>query len=298
MQSHNLSLTPLPLKLEKTMRSEFRIKTKKNTIITIAICVFIVPFLISLLFSAAAHATESALTNLNAKLSNQSVALPAKLDSLTLASTISDNNLSNPYISVVQSGTANTSKITVTSNPVGKIVKVDIRIDNVSSGFWGWSLPIISWNPAVMNLKNVQEGAFLADNTGASALFVGNSPLLWNNTRGEIDGGLSEALSSADTSVDSSGVLATLTFKIINYGNSSVTVSGAYIVMSFNQATSGPHVNVDCNNATIVVLSTDSSSVEFRTWLIIPVIVIPLVGILVYLWKKKSAEASSAQKPA
>jgi hypothetical protein len=158
-------------------------------------------------------------------------------------------------------------------------------------------LPIISWNPAVISLIDVQQGAFLADNTGASALFIGNSPLLWNNTRGEIDGGLSEALSSADISVDSSGVLATLTFKITNYGNSSVTVSGAYIVASFNQASSDfyPHANVDCNNATVVVLSSDSSPAKFPSWLIIPAIVIPLVGTLAFLWKKKSAE-TSAQK--
>ena len=136
-----------------------------------------------------------------------------------------------------------------------------------------------------MNLVNVQQGAFLADNTGASALFIGNSPILWNNTRGEIDGGLTEALSSADTSVDSSGVLATLTFKITNYGTSQVTVAGAYTVASFNQAALS-QTDVTCNNATIDVLSNNSSPLEFPSWIIAPIILIPLFGVLAYVWKK------------
>ncbi len=200
-------------------------------------------------------------------------------------------HLSNAFISAVQSGSTNISQITVTSNPIGKIIKIDIRIDNVSAGFWAWSLPTISWNPALMKLTNVQEGAFLADNTGASALFIGNSPNLWNNTRGEIDGGLTEALSTAVTSVDSSGVLATLTFKITNYGTSQITVAGAYTVASLNQAASSP-TDVTCNNATIDVLSNNSLSWEFPSWIIAPIVMIPLFGVLAYAWKKKQLRRS------
>jgi hypothetical protein len=142
-----------------------------------------------------------------------------------------------------------------------------------------------------MNLTNVQEGTFLADNTGASALFIGNSPTLWNNTRGEIDGGLTEALSTAVTSVDSSGVLATLTFKITNYGTSQIIVAGAYTVASINQAAYSP-TNVTCNNATIDVLSNNSLSSEFPSWIIAPIVMIPLFGVLAYAWKKKQLRRS------
>jgi len=202
---------------------------------------------------------------------------------------------SNAFISAVQSGTTNTSRITVTSNPIGKSIEVDLRIDNVSSGFWAWSLPTISWNPEVMQLTNVQEGSFLADDTGASALFIGNSPLLWNNMLGEIDGGLSEALSVASTSVDSSGVLATLTFKITNYGNSSVTIAGAFTVANFSQAASAlcPHTTVACNSASIVVLSNDSSLQGFPSWIIATIVIVPLLLVLAFLWKKKMAKMPS-----
>ena len=215
-----------------------------------------------------------------------------KPSSLTDAVVDSANLPSNAFISAVQSGTTGSSRITVTSNPIGRSIAVDIRIDNVSSGFWAWSLPTISWNPEVMQLTNVQEGSFLADNTGASALFIGNSPPLWNNTQGDIDGGLTEALSAASTSVDSSGVLATLTFKITNYGNSSVTIAGAYTVANFNQAGSGlcPQTTVPCYNASIAVLSNDSSLQNSPSWIIAPIVMVPVLCVLAFLLKKKTSK--------
>jgi hypothetical protein len=271
------------------MRGCLKIKAKKNLVMSIVICISIV---ISLIFPSlsAVYAGESLLTNLNAPLINQTGQLLAKSGSINVRPMENAVNFSNAFISAVQSGSTNISQITVMpSNPIGKIIRIDIRIDNVSSGFWGWVLPTISWDPAVMNLTNVQEGTFLTDNTGASALFIGNSPILWNNTRGEIDGGLAEALSVADTSVDSSGVLATLTFKITNYGTSQVTVEGAYTVASFNQAACS-YTNVNCINATIDVLSNNSLPLAFPTWIIAPIVMIPLFGLLAYAWKKKTAK--------
>ena len=252
---------------------------------SIIICI---PIVLSLIFPSlsAAYASESTLTNLNAPIGKQTAQLLAKSDSINVMPMENVAAPSNAIISVVQSGSTNISQITVTSNPIGKIIKIDIRIDKVSAGFWAWSLPIISWNPAIMNLTNVQQGTFLTDNTGASGLFIGNSPLLWNNTKGEIEGGLTEALSAADTSFDSSGVLATLTFKITNNGTSPVTVAGAFTVASINQAGS-PGTNVTCNNAAIDVFSNNSSPLEFSSWMISPIVLIPLFGILAYAWKKK-----------
>ena len=43
--------------------------------------------------------------------------------------------------------------------------KIDIRVDGVTVGFWGWAIPTVSWNPAVLQLTKVAEGPFLADNT-------------------------------------------------------------------------------------------------------------------------------------
>jgi hypothetical protein len=199
------------------------------------------------------------------------------------------NQESDPFITAVKEGTKTNSNITVNNDPIGSLIKIDLRIDNVSTGFWGWSLPSISWNPAVLNLTDVQEGAFLANQTGTSAYFIGNSPALWNNTSGKIDGGLTEALSTDSTSHDSSGALATLTFEIKSNGTSLLTLSGAFTVASINQADTKlyPPNYLPCYNATIKVLSTNSSHLNLLSWLIAPLVIIPLICVLVYAWKKK-----------
>ena len=199
------------------------------------------------------------------------------------------NQESDPFITAVKEGTKSNSDITVNNDLIGSFIKIDLRIDNVSIGFWGWSLPSISWDPAVLNLTDVQEGAFIVDQTGASAYFIGNSPALWNNTSGKIDGGLTEALSADRTSHDSSGVLATLTFEIKSNGNSPVTLSGAFTVASINQADTKlyPPNYLSCYNATINVLSTNSSPLNLPSWLIVPLVIIPLICVLAYAWKKR-----------
>lgn len=267
---------------------------KKSEYIIIIACAPIVLFLINpWLYSA--YPIESTPAYLKVNPTTYASSVLAKPVSLDVTTTEISASLSKDFISAVQSGSTNVSKIIMTSNPIGKSVKIDIRIDNVTEGFWGWCLPTISWNPSEMDLTGVQEGNFLSDKTGATALFIGNSPLLWNNTRGEIDGGLAEALSSATTSVDSSGVLATLTFKITNYGNSSVILGGAYTIASFNEA--NPNLNlqteVPCNNATIAAVDTSSSALEFPTWIIAPLVIIPVVGFVVYVWNKKTAKTTS-----
>ena len=273
------------------MRGWIKIKTEKSGYIIIIVYALIVLFLIHS-WLCSAYPNESTLANLKVNPSPYALSILVRPDSLDVATTENSANFSSDFISAVQSGSTNVSKIILASNPIGKSVKIDIRIDDVTEGFWGWSLPMISWNPSVMNLTGVQEGNFLTDKTGATALFIGDSPLLWNNTRGEIDGGLAEALSSADTSVDSSGVLTMLTFKITNYGNSSVTIAGAFTIASFNEANPNlnPPTEVPCNNATIAAIPPSSSTLKFPTWIIAPLVMIPVVGFVVYVWKKKTAK--------
>jgi len=206
------------------------------------------------------------------------------------------NYPSNPFVSAVQEGTTDNSNITVNSNSVGSSIQINLRIDNVSVGFWGWSIPSISWNPEVLKLTTVQEGSFLTDQSSASALFIGNSPALWNNTSGQIDGGLSEALSSGDTSHDSSGVLATLTFEIKNVGTSKVVLSGAYTVASINQANTSiyPPNNISFHSAIVDVLSTNSSPVpELPSWITGLVFTLPLIFVLVLASHKKHKQKFS-----
>lgn len=168
-------------------------------------------------------------------------------------------SISDAYFSAVQSGSTTTSSISVgpSPDPLNSTIKIDVRIGSVSVGFWGWTISTVSWNPAVLTLTKVTEGTFLADNTnGDPTSFVGNSKSLWNLTGGTIMGGISEAISAADTSIDPSGVVATLTFNVTGYGNSAVTIAGGNL-RATSSDTNG--VNVVCNNATITVLSNNPS---------------------------------------
>ena len=136
---------------------------------------------------------------------------------------------SGASFSAVAFGTTSTSTITLepSPDPFNTTLKIDVRIDNASIGFWGWTISNVSWSPAVFNLTKVQEGSFLTDNTGEDPTsFVGNSKALWDNGNGSINGGLSEAIQAADTSTDSSGIVATLSFLIVGYGDSPITISG------------------------------------------------------------------------
>ena len=86
--------------------------------------------------------------------------------------------LSDAYIGAVPSGQISSSSMTIGPNPdaIGQTIRVDIRIDNVTVGFWSWTLPTITWDTSVMNLTKVQQGPFLSDNTGGDpTTLVGSS---------------------------------------------------------------------------------------------------------------------------
>ncbi len=166
---------------------------------------------------------------------------------------------SAPVISAVSSGSTSTSSITLgpPPSPINTTVKIDIRIDNAPS-LWGWDLPTINWNASVLQLIKAVKGPFLSDNTGSDTTsMAGLSNILWDNTNGAILGGLAEAISVDDTSTDSSGVLATLTFNITNYGTSQITIAGAYTLpTSADYYIVSNRVSATCNNATVIVSST------------------------------------------
>ncbi len=165
-------------------------------------------------------------------------------------------SLSDAAFSAVQSGTT-TSSISVgpTPDPFNSTIKIDIRVDGVTTGFWGWTISTVNWNPAVLTLTKITEGSFLADNTGGDPTsFVGNSKTLWNLTGGSIMGGISEAISAADTSIDPSGVVATLSFNVTGYGTSAITIAGGNL-RATSSDTSG--TSVTCNSATITVLTNN-----------------------------------------
>jgi hypothetical protein len=196
----------------------------------------------------------------------------------------SAGSLSNAVVSAVESGSANASTITIGPNPdpIGTAVKIDIRIDNAVS-LWGWTIPTVRWNASVLQLTGVEEGPFLADNTGGDpTAFIGNSRALWNNSDGDIMGGLSEAIQAADTSTDSSGVLATLTFNVTGYGDSPITIGECNLRATSTDPTG---VNVNCNSATVTVVS--SQVPEFPAWIVLPLFITTTLATIAYLRKMK-----------
>ena len=163
---------------------------------------------------------------------------------------------------VVQSGTGGTTNITSVNvpsspNPVGATLKFDIYVSGAND-IWGWLIPNVTWNPKVLQLTKVVEGSFLADNTGAASTnFIGGVSTFWDNTNGDIKGGLAEAISSSALSKSASGVVATLTFTVSGYGNSPVIINGGYLLAAAAMGT--PKINVPCNSASVEVLSTETS---------------------------------------
>jgi hypothetical protein len=180
-----------------------------------------------------------------------------KLDAESVKFQPMADSSSTAVISAVESGTTNKSLITLgpIPDPLGRSVAIDIRIDNVTSGFWGWTLPMVNWNTTFLNLTKVEKGSFLSHNTGDEPTsFIGNSPSLWFNFDGyvgRISGGLSEGILGSALSKDSSGVIATLTFLVKSPGSTNITIDGG----SLKQNGSSSGVNVTCNNISLSLFS-------------------------------------------
>src|SRR5271157_4128474 len=215
-------------------------RTSKKAIYFTSISIIVLLSLISLSFLGVNGNEAAAISNQSTKTHEISAG------SLGVSPMV---GLSGAVISAVQSGSASTSSITLgpSPDPIGANVSIDVRIDNVSVGFWGWSLPTITWNNSVMNLTKVKQGSFLSDNTGGDpTAFLGpaNKDLWFQNYNGYISGGLSEGITGPDKSIDPSGVLATLTFLVIGSGNSTISIAGGNLRSNSSDLAG---VNVACN---------------------------------------------------
>lgn len=168
--------------------------------------------------------------------------------------------------SAVQSGTTDVSSISVgpSPDPLNTNIKIDIRIDGAAN-VWGWSIPTITWNPQVLKLTKVTQGSWLSNNApgGDPTSFVGSSSSLFDNTNGKINGGLTEAITGSDQSVDSSGVVATLTFQVIGYGSSGVNIAGGFLHTVSDS--SDPKISVTCNSASVSVNQNSPSPTPTST---------------------------------
>jgi 5-hydroxyisourate hydrolase-like protein (transthyretin family) len=128
-------------------------------------------------------------------------------------------------ISATQAGTT-TSSWSIDTSQIAEEVQVDINIDSaIAKTIWGWSVNV-NWNPQVLRLTSVTKGDFLEDGSHGTS-FIGSNPAQWDQDVGKVMGGIACADSASQFPVTSNteGVLASLTFEVVGYGTSDITLS-------------------------------------------------------------------------
>jgi hypothetical protein len=139
---------------------------------------------------------------------------------ISLISLIAISPLSNAQQTANLSIDPNITQLT--STQVGTTVKVNLTVSNVQNLF-AWSLNL-TWNPQLLNLTQIQEGPFLTN--------LGQTIFTWNPTsspnsrsQGYLQDVVAEVLLTSATA-NGTGVLATLSFKVLNTGESQISIDG------------------------------------------------------------------------
>jgi hypothetical protein len=186
----------------------------------------------------------------------------AHFDSVPAAIMPASVTSSSGVVCVVLSGSTDVSSVSLgpDPDPVGSTVKVDLYMRD-AVGVWGWCA-YVSWNAAVLELTGVQNKHWIGDSTGDGDLFTGSQSALWDNVHGLVRGGISDVNSDSLTNVASgSGVLATLTFRVVGVGVSEVSLA-SNTTLSLNSADStGTYATV--NSATLSFVSSSGSLYGF-----------------------------------
>ena len=135
---------------------------------------------------------------------------------------------------------------------VGDTIQVNITISNVQ-GLWAWDIPNLTFNPAILSLTGVTEGSFLQK--AGQTLFIWTSDSTLAFSKGDIPD-ISDTLLEFTTETGS-GVLATLTFKVLSLGTSQIAFNTTTLLSSTNLGTiSNPdYQQIPCTttNANIIL---------------------------------------------
>jgi len=106
----------------------------------------------------------------------------------------------------------------VPETQIGETIQLNITIANVAN-LWGWKVRL-NWNPQVLNITQVEEGPFLKSIGETMFVWPYTSPTINEGYIPEITCGLLQA-----TGANGSGVLATLTFKVLTSDASTISVN-------------------------------------------------------------------------
>jgi hypothetical protein len=150
------------------------------------------------------------------------------------------------------------------SATVGSTIQVNIEISNVQ-GLWAWDVSDLTFNPAYLNITDVAEGPFLK--ASGQDLFIWTSESTLAFAKGYIPD-ISDTLLEYSTA-SGSGVLATLTFKVLALGESQIAFNQTTLESSTNLGTiSDPNYKlIPCTtiNANIVVGPSASTGTPTST---------------------------------
>jgi hypothetical protein len=103
---------------------------------------------------------------------------------------------------------------TLPSSAIGTSFQIDINIAAVTN-LWSWKVRL-NWNPTILEFSKIAEGPFLK--SAGSTLFP--PPLQGNGSLTEISDTLLSTIG-----VNGSGILATVTFKVLVAGQSGMTLN-------------------------------------------------------------------------
>jgi hypothetical protein len=103
------------------------------------------------------------------------------------------------------------SNIQITPSQLGSTLQVNVTVENVQN-LWQWNASV-TWDPAVLNLINVQEGTFLSAGTPPKNPTLFAWPSLTNIHQGLLPGVVDTITSYS--SANGTGVLMTLNFTIL-----------------------------------------------------------------------------------
>jgi hypothetical protein len=197
-------------------------------------------------------------------------------------------------ITVIPSNAQATAKVSIdpaelqlTTAQVGQTIKVNVNVSNVKN-LWAWGIGDISYNSSVLNFKEIEEGPFLKQ--GGETLFIYKSSNKTGNVLESSIQNIGCALTEM-SGVSGDGVLATVTFTVVNAGISPITLNDVELV-------GPPHTGDNAGTGTqptnepIESSSTDGNidvqSVtvpEFPVWVIVFIPIVSTVFLLLFRGK-------------
>ena len=119
-------------------------------------------------------------------------------------------------------------------------------------------------------MTKVVAGPFLADNApGGDSTYPLLEPqaayLKTYDNPGSVSGGLAQAITAADQSTDAAGVVITMTFTVVGYGTSAITINGGYLIATSDVGS--PHIPEACNSGSVTVQTTINNNQPIPTWI-------------------------------